>query len=85
MCPTFQPALRVESRDTIPARATVPQLYHDTPFFLDMPYTPVTGCLVGVVELTCLHGMMPPIDGPREHRLGTMVGTRAGTTAQGAA
>jgi fluoroacetyl-CoA thioesterase len=85
MCPTFQPGLRFEWRYTIPARATVPQLYHDTPVFLDMPYTPIASCLVGMVELTCLHGMMPPIDGSHAQRLGTLVDTLAGATARGVA
>lgn len=52
MCPTFQPGLRFEWRYTIPARATVPQLYHDTPFCLDMPDVLATGYLVGMMKGT---------------------------------
>ena len=37
MSPTFQPGIRFEWRYTVPERATVPQLYHDTAFCLDMP------------------------------------------------
>lgn len=73
MCPTFQPGLRFEWRYTIPPRATVPQLYHDTPFCLDMPDVLATGYLVGMMELACLNGMMPYLDWPREQSLGTMV------------
>ncbi|MEW6763569.1 MAG: thioesterase family protein [Pseudomonadota bacterium] len=61
---------------TIPARATVPELYHDTPFCRDMPDVLATGYLVGMMELACLHGLMPFMDWPREQSLGTMVNFR---------
>lgn len=73
MHPTFQAGLRFEWRYTVPARATVPQLYHDTPFCRDMPEVLATGYLVGMMELACLHGMMDYVDWPREQSLGTMV------------
>ena len=57
----------------IPGRATVPELYHDTPFCRDMPDVLATGYLVGMMELACLHGLMPFMDWPREQSLGTMV------------
>ncbi len=65
-----------EWRYTIPARATVPALYHDTPFCRDMPEVLATGYLVGMMELACLHGLMPFVDWPREQSLGTMVNFR---------
>jgi len=37
MSPELQPGLRFEWSYTIPARATVPNLYHDTAFCRDMP------------------------------------------------
>ncbi len=73
MHPTFQPGHRFEWQYTIPERASVPRLYHDTPFCRDMPDVLATGFLVGMMELACLHGMMPFVDWPREQSLGTMV------------
>ena len=37
MSPELQPGVRFEWRYTVPQRATVPQLYHDTAFCRDMP------------------------------------------------
>lgn len=73
MSPDFKPGLRFEWTVTVPARATVPQLYHDTAFCLDMPEVLATGYLVGMMELACIHGMMPYLDWPREQSLGTHV------------
>jgi fluoroacetyl-CoA thioesterase len=73
MSPDFKPGLRFEWRYTVPARATVPQLYADTDFCLDMPDVLATGYMVGMMELACVHGMMPYMDWPREQSLGTMV------------
>ena len=73
MSPDFQPGLRFEWRYTVPARATVPQLYQDTPFCRDMPDVLATGYMVGMMELACVNGMMPYVDWPREQSLGTMV------------
>jgi fluoroacetyl-CoA thioesterase len=73
MHPTFQPGLRFEWHYTVPERATVPRLYHDTLFCHDMPDVLATGYLVGMMELACLHGMMPYVDWPQEQSLGTMV------------
>ena len=76
MSPELQPGLRFAWQYTVPARATVPQLYHDTPFCLDMPEVLATGYLVGMMELACVHGMLPFLDWPREQSLGTMVNFR---------
>ncbi|WP_409268931.1 thioesterase family protein [Massilia sp. BHUDP2] len=76
MHPTFQPGLRFEWHYTVPERACVPQLYHDTLFCRDMPDVLATGYLVGMMELACLHGMMPYVDWPHEQSLGTMVNFR---------
>jgi fluoroacetyl-CoA thioesterase len=73
MSPEFQPGLRFEWTYTVPPRATVPQLYHDTAFCLDMPDVLATGYMVGMMELACVNGMMPYMDWPREQSLGTMV------------
>jgi fluoroacetyl-CoA thioesterase len=73
MSPELQPGVRFEWRYTVPARATVPELYHDTPFCRDMPDVLATGYMVGMMELACVHGMMPFVDWPREQSLGTMV------------
>ena len=51
MSPELQPGLRFEWQYTVPPRATVPQLYHDTPFCLDMPDVLATGYMVGMMEL----------------------------------
>jgi fluoroacetyl-CoA thioesterase len=73
MSPDFVPGLQFEWDYTVPARATVPQLYHDTAFCLDMPDVLATGYMVGMMELACVNGMMPFMDWPREQSLGTMV------------
>jgi len=73
MSPDFQPGIRFEWSYTVPARATVPQLFHDTAFCRDMPDVLATGYMVGLMELACVQGMMPYIDWPREQSLGTMV------------
>jgi fluoroacetyl-CoA thioesterase len=73
MSPQLQPGLSFEWSYTVPARATVPQLYHDTPFCLDMPEVLATGYMVGMMELACVNGIMPFVDWPREQSLGTMV------------
>jgi fluoroacetyl-CoA thioesterase len=73
MSPDLQPGFRFAWQVTVPPRATVPQLYHDTPFCRDMPDVLATGYLVGMMELACVQGMMPFVDWPREQSLGTMV------------
>jgi fluoroacetyl-CoA thioesterase len=73
MSPELQQGLRFAWETTVPARATVPQLYHDTPFCRDMPDVLATGYMVGMMELACVHGMLPFLDWPREQSLGTMV------------
>ena len=76
MSPELKAGLRFEWRYVVPPRATVPGLYHDTPFCLDMPDVLATGYMVGMMELACIHGMMPFMDWPREQSLGTMVNFR---------
>lgn len=73
MSPDLKPGIRFEWRYTVPARATVPNLYHDTAFCLDMPDVLATGYMVGMMELACVNGIMPYMDWPREQSLGTMV------------
>ena len=73
MSPDLKPGLRFEWRCTIPARATVPELYHDTDFCRDMPDVLATGYMVGMMELACISGMMPYMDWPREQSVGTQV------------
>jgi fluoroacetyl-CoA thioesterase len=73
MRPTLQPGIQFEWTYTVPERATVPRLYHDTPFCLDMPDVLATGYLVGMMELACVHGLMPYVDWPNEQSLGTLV------------
>lgn len=73
MSPDLKPGVRFEWRYTVPPRATVPQLYSDTAFCLDMPDVLATGYMVGMMELACVHGVMPFMDWPREQSVGTMV------------
>lgn len=73
MSPDLQPGLRFAWSYVVPERATVPQLYHDTAFCLDMPDVLATGYMVGMMELACVHGMMPFMDWPREQSVGTHV------------
>jgi len=73
MSPDLQAGLRFDWTYTVPARATVPALYHDTAFCRDMPDVLATGYMVGMMELACVHGIMPFMDWPREQSLGTMV------------
>jgi fluoroacetyl-CoA thioesterase len=76
MRPDLIAGQRFSWHTTIPPRATVPALYEDTPFCRDMPDVLATGYLVGMMELACLHGLMPYVDWPREQSLGTMVNFR---------
>ena len=76
MSPSLQAGQRFSWRTTIPVRATVPALYHDTDFCRDMPDVLATGYLVGMMELACVHGIMAFVDWPREQSLGTMVNFR---------
>lgn len=76
MSPDLKPGLRFEWRYLIPPRATVPALYHDTAFCLDMPDVLATGYMVGMMELACVNGIMPYVDWPREQSLGTHVSFR---------
>jgi fluoroacetyl-CoA thioesterase len=73
MHPDLKPGLRFEWSYTVPARSTVPNLYHDTAFCRDMPDVLATGYMVGMMELACLNGIMPYVDWPREQSVGTMV------------
>ena len=73
MSPELIPGVRFTWRYTVPARATVPALYHDTAFCRDMPDVLATGYMVGMMELACVNGMMPYMDWPHEQSLGTMV------------
>jgi fluoroacetyl-CoA thioesterase len=73
MSPDFKPGLRFEWTYTVPQRATVPHLYHDTPFCLDMPDVLATGYMVGMMELACISGMMPYMEWPGEQSVGTSV------------
>jgi fluoroacetyl-CoA thioesterase len=73
MSPELQPGIQFEWTYTVPPRATVPQLYHDTAFCRDMPDVLATGYMVGLMELACVSGLMPYVDWPREQSVGTMV------------
>lgn len=73
MSPALKPGHRFSWRYTVPERVTVPQLYHDTPFCLDMPDVLATGYMVGMMELACTQGIMPFVDWPREQSLGVHV------------
>lgn len=73
MRPDCQVGLSFEWSYTIPERVTVPNLYHDTVFCRDMPDVLATGYLVGLMELACLHGLMPYMDWPYEQSVGVMV------------
>ena len=73
MKPELRPGITFEWTCTVPERATVPRLYHDTPFCLDMPDVLATGYMVGMMELACLHGIMPYVDWPREQSVGVAV------------
>ncbi|MCG2585266.1 thioesterase family protein [Massilia sp. TS11] len=73
MSPDLKPGHRFQWSYTVPARATVPELYHDTAFCRDMPAVLATGYMVGMMELACVHGMMPFMDWPREQSVGVMV------------
>ena len=73
MSPDLKPGLRFEWTYTVPERATVPRLYHDTGFCLDMPDVLATGYMVGMMELACVNGIMPYVDWPHEQSLGVHV------------
>lgn len=73
MSPDLQPGITFEWTYLVPARATVPALFHDTAFCLDMPEVLATGYMVGLMELACTNGIMPYVDWPREQSVGTHV------------
>lgn len=73
MSPNLQPGLHFTWQYQVPQRATVPVLYHDTAFCLDMPDVLATGYMVGMMELACANAILPFLDWPREQSVGTMV------------
>ena len=73
MSPDLKPGIKFEWQYLVPARSTVPNLFHDTAFCLDMPDVLATGYMVGLMELACTNGIMPYIDWPREQSVGTHV------------
>lgn len=73
MSPDLKPGVRFEWTYTVPERATVPRLYHDTGFCLDMPDVLATGYMVGMMELACLNGIMPYVEWPHEQSVGVYV------------
>ena len=73
MSPDLKPGVTFEWTYTVPERATVPKLYHDTGFCLDMPDVLATGYMVGMMELACVNGIMPFVDWPREQSVGVHV------------
>jgi fluoroacetyl-CoA thioesterase len=73
MSPDLQPGIKFEWRYLVPARSTVPNLFSDTAFCRDMPDVLATGYMVGLMELACVHGIMPYIDWPREQSVGIHV------------
>jgi len=73
MSPDLKPGIAFEWTYVVPERSTVPQLYHDTGFCLDMPDVLATGYMVGMMELACVNGIMPFVDWPREQSVGVLV------------
>ncbi|MGZ3158189.1 MAG: thioesterase family protein [Burkholderiaceae bacterium] len=73
MSPDLRPGITFEWRYLVPARSTVPNLFHDTAFCRDMPDVLATGYMVGLMELACVNGIMPYIDWPREQSVGIHV------------
>lgn len=73
MSPDLKPGVSFDWTYTVPERATVPRLYHDTGFCLDMPDVLATGYMVGMMELACVNGIMPYVDWPREQSVGVHV------------
>lgn len=73
MSPDLKPGITFEWRYLVPARSTVPNLFYDTAFCRDMPDVLATGYMVGLMELACVHGIMPYIDWPREQSVGIHV------------
>lgn len=73
MSPDLKPGITFSWEYVVPARSTVPQLYHDTAFCRDMPDVLATGYMVGMMELACVNGIMRYIDWPREQSLGVRV------------
>jgi fluoroacetyl-CoA thioesterase len=73
MSPELKPGICFEWTYVVPERSTVPRLYHDTSFCLDMPDVLATGYMVGMMELACVNGIMPFVDWPREQSVGVLV------------
>lgn len=72
MSPDLRPGFTFEWHIP-PVRTTAPNLYHDTPFCLDMPDVLATGHMVGLIELACINNIMAYVDWPRGQSVGTMV------------
>ena len=73
MSPDLKPGITFEWTYVVPERSTVPRLYHDTHFCLDMPDVLATGYMVGLMELACTNGIMPYVDWPQEQSVGVHV------------
>lgn len=73
MSPQLAPGLEFSWQYTVPAKATVPNLYDDIPGCAEMPDVLATGYMVGIMECACLQMLREYLDWPREQSLGTLV------------
>lgn len=73
MSPDLKPGLTFSWTYTVPAKATVPNLYDDVPGCPEMPDVLATGYMVGIMECACLQMLREYLDWPREQSLGTLV------------
>lgn len=70
---TLKTGIRYEHAFTVPSSKTVPELYPESPEFIEMPEVFATGFLVGFLEWACIMALKPHLDWPAEQTVGTHV------------
>jgi len=62
-----------EFKYVVPDNKTVPNLYPESPEFLEMPEVFATGYMVGLFEWACVQAIKPYLDWPKEQTVGIHV------------
>jgi len=65
--------LAFEFKYVVPDNKTVPNLYPESPEFLEMPEVFATGYMVGLFEWACVQAIKPYLDWPKEQTVGIHV------------
>jgi fluoroacetyl-CoA thioesterase len=67
---TLQPGMTFEFHYPVPENKTVPHLFPEFEEGRGMPQVLATGFMIGLFEFTCIKGIKPYIDWPREQSVG---------------